>query len=256
MAKPTSQMVIRSLTPNITILSVPFLRYDKVKLGGRSTIVKLATGNLAVFSPVSLTDEARSTVNSLGGKVSYLIAPDVEHHLNLAPWKREFASAKVIGPEGLAEKRKEQGNEEVPFDVVFTKENKRALKLPQELADEFDVEYFDGHKNKEIVFVHRKDKTMIQADLIFNLPSTEQFSKTGEDASSGFWTRAVLYLVSTRGNGQQRFNWYVIPSDKTSLAASAKVVDAWSFDRIIPCHGDVIETGGKDVFRRMFAWYL
>lgn len=29
------------------------------------------------------------------------------------------------------------------------------------------------------------------------------------------------------------------------MAKNAKIVSGWDFDRIIPCHGDVIETGGK-----------
>lgn len=29
------------------------------------------------------------------------------------------------------------------------------------------------------------------------------------------------------------------------MAVAAKKVSAWDFDRVIPCHGDVIETGGK-----------
>lgn len=49
---------------------------------------------------------------------------------------------------------------------------------------------------------------------------------------------------------------YVASKDKPSFSASAKRVAAWDFDRIIPCHGDVIETGGSDVFRRLFAWHL
>jgi len=93
---------------------------------------------------VGLTAEAKTAVESMGGRVGYIIASDFEHHMNLGPWKQEYASATVIGPEGLYEKRKSQGNEDVPIDIVYTKENKSSLKLPEELANAFDVEYFDG----------------------------------------------------------------------------------------------------------------
>jgi hypothetical protein len=33
-------------------------------------------------------------------------------------------------------------------------------------------------------------------------------------------------------------------------------VSAWDFDRIIPCHGDVIETGGKEAWNKVMKKYL
>jgi len=34
--------------------------------------------------------------------------------------------------------------------------------------------YFSGHKNKDVAFFHQASKTLIQADLLFNLPPYEQ----------------------------------------------------------------------------------
>jgi hypothetical protein len=34
--------------------------------------------------------------------------------------------------------------------------------------------YFSGFKNKDIAFLHAPSKTLMVADLIFNLPATEQ----------------------------------------------------------------------------------
>lgn len=67
-------MVIRQLSPNITTFSVPFERGGIIKFGGRATSVKLQDGGLAVFSPVSLTEEVKSTIKSQG-EVKYIVAP-------------------------------------------------------------------------------------------------------------------------------------------------------------------------------------
>lgn len=107
--------------------------------------VRLQTGTLAVFSPVVLSPEAKTTISSLGGNVGYIIAPDIEHHMQLGPWKVAYPNSKVIGPEGLREKRASQGNEDVVIDHIFTKENKHSIKLPEDFAREFDTEYFDGY---------------------------------------------------------------------------------------------------------------
>ncbi|KAK6353897.1 hypothetical protein TWF730_008319 [Orbilia blumenaviensis] len=257
-ADPSKTAVIRQVTDAITTVSVPFLRVGLLKFGGRATIAKLSSGGLVVFSPTVLTEEVASTVTSLGGQVSYIVAPDIEHHLNIGPWKTAYPSARVIGPTTLYQKRVKQGNEDVPFDFSYNAENKNSLVLPEDFTRDFELEYWDGHMSHEIALLHKPSGTVIEADLIFNLPAQEQFSKTDIDAKAGFWTKVSMHIfTSLAGKSQQRFLWYGASSKgRPSFNRSAKIMDGWEFDRIIPCHGDVIETGGKATFRRLFAWHL
>ncbi|KAF2477439.1 uncharacterized protein BDR25DRAFT_249401 [Lindgomyces ingoldianus] len=253
---PAKVMVIREVVPNaITTFSSPFLRFGKIKVGGRGTVVRLRSGALAVFSPTSLTDEVKATVEKLG-EVKYITALDAEHHIFLGPWHAAYPSAKVIGPEGLPEKRTKQKNENVPFSYIF-KAKQPLPSIDPEFDAEFEYEYVYAHPNKELVFNHKPTKTLIQADLIFNYPATEQFSKTGVSAATGILTKLFGSLTSTTGNGQKRFIWYAISSgDRAGYGASVSKIDKWDFDRIIPCHGDVIETGGKGVFQKLMEWHL
>jgi len=246
-------MSIRHITPNITTFSVPFSRLGLIKFGGRGTLTRLQSGGLLIFSPVALTSEVRSEVQAMGGNVSYIVAPDMEHHLYIGAWKKEFPAARVIAPQGLREKRAKQGNEDVAVDYAYTKEG---VQLPADLTQTFDVEYWDGHVNKEIAFFHKPERTLIAADVMFNMPATEQYSKTSENASSGFFTKLFVHFSTIEGKDQQRLIWHGMAKDKVSFAESAKRVAGWDFDRIIPCHGDVIEHGGNDVFRRLFAWHI
>jgi len=77
--------------------------------------------------------------------MKYLVAPDYEHHISMTPWHKEYPQAKVIGVEGLDEKKKK---EDIKFDVIFTKDNKHTLKVDEEFDKEFDVEYVPSHGNK------------------------------------------------------------------------------------------------------------
>lgn len=116
-----------------------------------------------------------------------------------------------------------------------------------------------AHANKEIVFHHRPTRTLIEADYLFNMPATEQFSKTGVDPNSGILTKIFSALTHTQGaaKGQQRMIWWgTSAADRKSFAASTARINKWDFDRIIPCHGDVIETGAKSVFQKMLKWHL
>ena len=211
-ADPTH--VTRAITPQLTTFCMPFLRFGKIKFGGRSTLIRLATGSLAIFSPTPFTpDVANAIANAIaanGGSLRYIIAPDIEHHLQLAAYKAAFPTAVVIGPQALYDKRKAAGQEDVKFDFGYTAENKLSLQLPKELSDEVEVEFWDGHVNKELVFLHKPSRTLIEADLVFNLPATEQYSKTGEDAASGGIVNRLGQYFANKNyghKGQQQFNW-------------------------------------------------
>ena len=42
--------------------------------------------------------------------------------------------------------------------------------------DSANFSYFSGVRNKDVAFFHVASKSLIQADLLFNLPATEQVS--------------------------------------------------------------------------------
>ena len=165
-----------------------------------------------------------------------------------------------MGPEGLPEKREQnpdtKGN---IFKYIWTGKNKESMKVDDDFDKEFDVEYVGAHANKELVFCHKPSRTIIEADLMFNLPATEQFSKTKEDPESGFLTRVFTGFQNTKGAAtwQKRFLWYVASSqNRPDFNKSVAKIAKWDFDRIVPCHGDVIETGGKKIFQKVLAWHL
>ncbi|KAK5120324.1 hypothetical protein LTR85_006263 [Meristemomyces frigidus] len=260
-ADPEKVMITRRLTPSILISSTPFLRFGRVKIGGRGTIVKLASGNLAVFSPVALTDSVKKELSTFGnGQIRYITALDQEHHIFISAWHDAFPDAQVIAPETLPDLRKKQGYAGIPEGKwTLFKKNDQAFSVSEEFDREFDMEYVHAHANQELVFNHKPSRTLIEADLIFNLPAMEQHSKTGMSPTSGILTRLFCALNNTQGEAiwQRRFIWYAISAgNRTAYNQSVSKIAKWDFDRIVPCHGDVIETGGKGIFERVMRWHL
>ncbi|KAK2592278.1 hypothetical protein QQS21_010031 [Conoideocrella luteorostrata] len=262
-SNPADLMVIRNVTPNVVTFSVPFSRFGKIKIGGRGTLVKLTSGNLAVFSPVALTEESKAKVAELGGQVAYIIALDFEHHIFISEWAKEYPGAKIIGPEGLPEKRAKQHNDPKissdEFAIVFKREGKRQVEISEEFDADFEYEYVDGHANKEIVFNYKPEKVLIEADLMFNLPAIEQYSKVPDGQKSGGLADKLFQgAQSTAGDAtwMKRFNWYLATKDRVSVSDSLKVIDQWDFTILIPCHGEVIESNAKETFRKVFQWHL
>lgn len=261
---PDAVMVIRDLTPRITTFSLPFARGGTLKIGGRATVVKMSSGALAVFSPIALTPMVRAKLDALGGPVAYIIAPDTEHHIFISDWKAAFSTARLIGPEGLPEKRARQ-NQALPdeaWDVVFSAATKRDTVVDPAFDTDFDYEFVDGHANKEIVLLFRPDRTLIQADLMFNLPPTEQYSRVHSSMLPGVLDRLAMATNTARGHGDdlkwtRRWVWHVAAKNRESFTDSIRRIDAWDFATVIPCHGDVIEgEEGKAAFRRVMEWFL
>lgn len=236
--------------------------------------VRLQSGALAIFSPTALTPEVRNTISELGSNVRYLTALDYEHHIFLSEWANAYPSAKtIIGVDGLPEKRASSTDpsQHLPhFTHVFTPTNKTSLRIKDndnendgEFDAEFEYEYIESHANKELVFCHKPSRTLIFADVFFNLPAYEQYSRSGGEggvspATEGIYTKLFTTFQNTRGNAlwQKRFLWYIAVKDRVSFGISAKRILGWDFDRVVPCHGDVIETGGKDVFGKMVDWFV
>lgn len=226
--------------------------------------VKLTSGALAVFSPVALTDDVKAKLAELGGMVKYIIAPDIEHHIFITEWAQVYPEAKIIGPEGLPEKRAKAsasdpkiGNE--PFAVVFKAQDKLATKIDPEFDADFEYEYVDAHANKELVFFYKPQKVLIEADLMFNLPADEQYSKCPEELKAGFPAKLFLSINSPQGEakGMKRFLWYVLSAkDRKGFNESVQRIDAWDFETLVPCHGDTLVGDGKTVYRKVFEWHL
>lgn len=261
-------MVIRLLNPSILTCSTPFLRFGRIKIGGRGTIVKLSSGALAVFSPVALTPAVKDSMQSQLGTtdIRYITALDAEHHIFLESWHKAYPEAKILAPESLPSYRDKQGYFKIPEASwhLFKKADKDSLSVDAAFDKDFDMEFVDAHANKELVFNHRPTKTLIEADFLFNLPATEQHSRAGPngtplDPTKGILNKIFNAINHTRGDAiwQKRFLWYAISSsDRAGFNKSVAKIDKWDFDAIVPCHGDVIERGGKGVFQKVFGWHL
>jgi hypothetical protein len=38
------------------------------------------------------------------------------------------------------------------------------------------------------------------------------------------------------------------------MARDVAVINGWDFDRMIPCHGNIIQSGGKEIWLKAFSF--
>jgi len=54
-------------------------------MGGRSTAIRLSSGDVWVIASTPLSDETKTAVEKLG-TVKYILAADADHHFFLSEW--------------------------------------------------------------------------------------------------------------------------------------------------------------------------
>ncbi|KAJ3558088.1 hypothetical protein NM688_g1125 [Phlebia brevispora] len=233
----------------------PFARFGVFPVGGRSTAVKLRNGDVWVLASTPLNDVTKSKLNEIG-PVKWIVGADAVHHLFLGEFKKEYPSAKLLAVEEAIQKKKGEG---LVFDGAWG-----ADPVGTKYGFEDDIQhceslvflilvgsYFSGHQNKDVAFFHPASKSLIEADLLFNLPPTEQYSKAR-------WSGNLPFLsnhLNPFGMIHKRFVW-ATGVDKDAMRRDARTVAGWDFNRIIPCHGDVIEERGKEAWNEAFKFFL
>lgn len=127
----------------------------------RMVVVRLGSGDVFVWSPIEPDDRLRSQIDTLG-PVKHLVSPNKIHYAHIGAWKRVYPEAVAWASPGVRE-RAESQRIDVSFDAELGDEPDPAWR------DDLDQLVFRGSRSlHEVVFFHRKTRTVILADLIEN----------------------------------------------------------------------------------------
>ncbi len=223
--------MLRPLSEGVHVLEVPF-RMGGFDLGGRMTVVRLPDGGLWIHSPVRLEAATRAAVDALG-PVRFLVAPNVMHHLSLGDWAAAYPRARVVAPAGLRRKRPEL---RLDVELTDTPEPGYAQVLWQQRMRGIP-------KLDEWVFLHRPSRTLLLTDVAFHIRQ-----------SPSWLTRTYLKLCRTYGKLGPTLLLKSWVKDRAALRASLDTVLGWDFERVVVCHGEVLEHGGREALRDGFSW--
>ncbi|KAF8341911.1 hypothetical protein F5887DRAFT_975605 [Amanita rubescens] len=235
-----SDTVIREVSQNVWTFSRPFSRYG-IHVGGRSTAIKMKDGGVWVLASTPLNGETREKLDQLG-PVRYIIGADSVHRMFLSEFKKAYPNAKLVAPQAAIENYHDTN---LKFDGAWGAD---PPDTKYGFEDEIKHRYFSGFRNKDVAFFHVDSKSLIEADLLFNLPANEQYSKVNAPWGIG------VFCLGPSSWLHSRFTWRM-GVDKEAMKRDVKAVDAWDFKRIIPCHGDVIDTGAKKAWRDAYRFY-
>jgi hypothetical protein len=172
----TTSTVIRDVSPTITTFSTPFNRFAPlgyrkfVAVGLRATAIVLhdTSNRILLLNPIPLEKSIRDKLTDLGGV--HFIAADLGHHLYVKDYLAVWPSAKTIGVPGLERKRKD-----IKWDFIYGDSADRR-NTPEDVfgfAEDMETVLFEGFITFCVAWYHKPTRTLIQSDLMMNLPCTE-----------------------------------------------------------------------------------
>jgi len=224
---------LRKLAENLWVAERPQSFYG-LPVGARMTVIRLGGERLLLHSPVALDPGLREELDAVG-RVSFAVAPNRVHHLYAGEVAKVYPGTRLWVAPGLERKRPD-----LAFEAVLTDE------APAEWKGEVDQVFFRGRPfENEVVFFHPATRTLLLCDLAFNFgPSAPGI------------TRFLMKLIRSYGRlGPSKLDPLLI-RDRRAAQQSLDRILAWSFDRIVVAHGEVLESGGHEVLREGYAWLL
>ena len=253
-ASGVSETVIRELNPSVTTFSAPFVR-GGAEVGVRMSAIKLSNGDLILYNPTQLDSETKAKLDSLG-KVRYIVAPNLVHHTFIDPYPANYPGVKLIGPEGMGDKKKMAFVELKDGSVGGSS----AAEAQIGWGSEVELQYFPDFGQKEVMLYHRPTSTLFVADMMWNLPANESYqrvaNKTRAPTQHGQWSvqAAVDHHMHPDGWMAKALQWVANKQTDAMKAGMKRVANDWQPTTIVMEHGDVITTGAREKLESTYSW--
>ena len=234
---------LKPIAENVWIVDGPIIEFGmpwpKMGFPTRMTVIRLADGKLFIHSPTPLEASLKSEIEAIGTP-GYVVAPNRIHYWWVPEWRAAYPAASVF----LAPRVREQAGERIAFPA---EEITGTSGFPWD--EEIATLPVSGDFMSEIVFFHRKTRTLILTDLIENfehekLPNPLMRLLTrlgGVQAPDGQMPRdmRLTYRHNTAG-----------------LRDAVETMIGWNPARIVIAHGRWFAADGTAELRRAFRWLL
>jgi hypothetical protein len=218
----------------IWLLEYP-VRFGGMDLFGRTTIIRLQTGELIIHDPCRINASVKRQIDELGA-VKYIIAPGYYHHLFVTDFQQNYPDAETYLCPGLERKRPD-----IKFEWML------GNRSDHRWADTVDQVMVHGTNYIwEVAFFHKPSKTLILVDLLENI---------GDDYSHKaglllrFWWKVVFGMWNNpKAAPEYQMGW----GNKAVVKIALNKILGWGAERAIIAHGENIEADVNETLAR--AW--
>jgi hypothetical protein len=234
---------VKSVTPRLVpfgeelwVADGPVCSFYSFPYPTRMAVIRLANGDLFVWSPVRLDAALRAEVEALG-RVAHLVEPNSLHHLFLPDWVEAYPAARVYAPPGLRKKRRD-----IRFDAELGAEPEPGW------AGQIEQIVLAGSVAlTELLFFHHGSRTALVCDSIQSFPHGWFKGWRG--------VLARLDGIAEPNIGAPR-EWRLSFLNRKAARAAVERLLALAPERVVLAHGEMVAVNGADLVRRGFAWLL
>lgn len=222
-------MALIALDDDLWIVDHPHRMPGGLDLPTRMTVVRLPDGTLWLHSPVPVDDETARALEALG-PVAHVVAPSLMHDLFTSSAMARWPQASLWTSPALPERHPE-------WSVTGT----ISEKAPDAWGGALQVHAIAGAPRvDEVVFHHAPSRTLIVTDLVFHLYDPPNLQ-----------SRLMRALIGAQDRFAVSRSWrWVFSKDRQATRRSLDPVLAWDFERVVMCHGRVLEAGGREALRQ------
>ena len=205
----------------------------------RMVVARLSNGGLFLWSSIEPDGGLREEIDALG-PVRHLVSPNKIHYAHIGGWKRIYPEATVWASPGVRERAASQ-RIDVSFDADLRDEPDPTWR------EDLDQLVFRGSRfMEEVVFFHRKTRTLVLADLIENFEPEKM---------GGAYRWLVRAAGAADPDGKAPIDLRLtFAGRKDEARASFGRILAWEPDKVILAHGRWYSRNGSAELRRAFRW--
>ena len=217
--------------PGLWIHEQPLVLFG-AQFGRRCAVVKLQSGELLMHSTCRVSDALKREVGEIGA-MRWILVPNRFHDAFFGGCVASFPEAEICAPRDYRNKR--HPDREPTVDL--------SGEMPAAWSSDLESLHVQGAPRlDETVLYHRPSKSLIFADLAFNIPKPQPFM-------------AALFLRLNGVYGEFRPSRLLRSAikDKTAFRSSIETMLEWDFDQIVTGHGDMIRSGGRERLREAYA---
>jgi hypothetical protein len=222
--------MLNELAKDLWVAWIPQSFYG-LRFGARMTVVRLDDGTLFLHSPIPIDEQMKTQIDALG-RVEYIVAPNLFHHVHAHTAVAHYPSARLYVARGLDKKRPDLQ----PHAIL-------GAGPPPDWSDEIEALPIEGTILNETAFLHRPSGTLICSDLIENFGTSDHWL-----------TRAYLRVSGVHGQPGLSRALRLAFRDKPAARKSLDAILDRPFEAICLAHGDPILRDGPEVLKESYRW--
>ena len=229
--------LLTPLAEDIWIVDGPTIDFYRIPFPTRMTVIRLANGELFLHSPINWTPELAAALDELG-PIRHLVSPNWIHYAYIGDWAARYPEATSWASPGVRA-RAESRNVKITFDRDL------AEAPAPEWAEDLDQLIVEGSKvHTEVVFFHKKSRTLVLTDLIENMHAKDL----------PLWVRPFAWVAGILApHGKMPLDiWMSFTGGRDKLRNALTRMLDWHPKIVVLAHGDILRENAPQRLREGF----